>query len=415
MIVITLLVFPGCWDRYELENTVFITSLGVDREPGGELTLTAESTLPQPGGGAAGPTGGNGTKGPQGVIYQSSDKTLTAAVGRFQQIIGRKVFLGYVRSIVIGEDAAREDMTQILGFLDRNPLLRRSSLVLITPGRASLVLSTVVPRKTLVSEAISLRVAQTEQTGVSFTTMVGDSIFIPLATDGLEPIAARVIATSFPDKSAGSQGGDGGNTAEMPGNSGTQGEVAQKAGLLRVSGMAVFRETRLVGWLNEKESRGWGWIRKRVRRGYAVTLTPRSAQGQLNPVTFHLLGGKSSIKYSIDNDEVAVHVTVNVRGEVAECATGIDLTDPDIINSLESDLAEEIKSEVEAALEKGQRELESDIFGFGFQLFRQHSREWNQEFKDRWPELFPSVPIDVNVNASIENTGVVLRALKIKP
>jgi len=68
-LVITLLVFPGCWDRKELEHIVFITSIGVDRDPGGELTLTVESSLPQPGAsGGAGQTGGIGTKGPQGIV-----------------------------------------------------------------------------------------------------------------------------------------------------------------------------------------------------------------------------------------------------------------------------------------------------------------------------------------------------------
>jgi len=93
----------------------------------------------------------------------------------------------------------------------------------------------------------------------------------------------------------------------------------------------------------------------------------------------------------------------------------MNVIDPDIIRRLEEDLAVEIKSEVEAALEKGQRELKSDIFGFGFGLFRQDYIEYNKNFRDKWPAIFPEMPIDVKVEASIQNTGTTLRAIQIKP
>jgi spore germination protein KC len=406
----SLLVFPGCWDKKELETLAVITSIGFDRDPvRDEIILTVENSLPESriGGGAGRQSDVSGTQAGRGIIYQARAKTLSAALARIQQIVQNRLFFSYVRSIVIGEEAARRNMNQIIGFLDLNPQLRRSALVLVTPGTASSVLSTVVPQKTLVSDAIRSQVEEGNQTGVSFSTRMGSSIFTPLATQGLEPIAARVIPLRMPIESA--------QTVETPDDSGSQGTVVQEAGLLKVSGMAVFREERLVGWLDEKETRGWGWINGRVRRGYAVTMTPLSSHGKMNPVTFHLLGGKSSIKYSLNNGKVTAHVNINVRGEVVEWTPRIDLIDPDIINSLETDLAKVVKSEVEAALNKGQRELKTDIFGFGSHLFRKHKREWNREFKDKWPKLFPSISIDVNVKARIENTGNIMRALKRMP
>jgi len=277
-------------------------------------------------------------------------------------------------------------MRETVRFLERSNEVRRSAAVLITPGRAEDVLATTGQRTLVAAEGIRLLLDRTEQTGVAFNTSLRENILLPLAINGIEPIASRVIATQ--DSSGGKAGS---SAAPMPEDQGSQGLVKQKQGVIRVSGMAAFKGNELVGWLNEKESRGWGWIMGRVRRGYTATLDSTDSHGESEQVTFHLLKGKSKVKTTVEDGQAAVNVTVKVRGEVVEWSAGTKRIDPAAIRKLEAGLAENIKSEMESALSKAQWELESDIFGFGFQFSRQHRREWNREFKDRWEELFPSV------------------------
>ncbi|MCM1564374.1 MAG: Ger(x)C family spore germination protein [Dehalobacter sp.] len=406
LLSVIMLMLSGCGGAKELEEYSFITSVGIDSGPGdGEMTLTVESAIPQSrsAGGNSGKADGSESQIGSGVIYQASEVTLSAALSRLQEITEHEIFLGYVGSVVIGEEAARKDMDRILDFLKGNLELRRSAYIFISKDRAENVLSIIVPRKSLIGVTISSMARDTEETGFSFATRIGDSLFLPLFSTGVQPLIAAVKASDLPEQAAGS-----------PEKTGTQGVVKQKPGYLSLPGMAVFNGTTLVGWLNEKESRGWGWIRGKVKRGYIVRITPRSDTGKLSPVTFHLLDGKSSIKYTIDNNTVSAHIDIKVKGEVREWAESINVIDTDIIRSLEKDLAVEIKSEVQAALEKGQRELKSDIFGFGFELFRQNYRAYNQNFRDKWPVFFPDMPIDVKVEASIQNTGTFMRALEIR-
>ncbi|KZL90775.1 hypothetical protein CLMAG_36860 [Clostridium magnum DSM 2767] len=82
---------------------------------------------------------------------------------------------------------------------------------------------------------------------------------------------------------------------------------------------------------------------------------------------------------------------------------------PDIIRSMEKKLENSIKSDVMAAIEKGQKEFKSDIFGFGFNLYRQHPREWHKDYEKIWDDIFPDIPIKVNIDAKINNTGTNIR------
>lgn len=412
LLLIIIVLLPGCWDMKEMEELGFVNIIGLDRQPGkDQLILTVGINNIKGTTGQGDSNGGSSSKS-QGTIYQASAQTLFAALGRLQQISRKNLFLSDVRIIVIGEEAARKNMKGIISFLDRDRELRRSSSVLITPGKAADVLSTIDPGRTSASEILLSIINDTKQTGVAFDTRLGDNIFEPLAISGIEPIAARVLTTSPPAKLGEGQANGIVITGNVPDDQGTQGTVAQNKGQLRVSGMAVFRGLKLVGWLNEKESMGWGFVKGQINRGYLVNLTSRT--GKL-PVTFHLLAEKSSIRFNLKDSKTTANVTIKVQAELSQLEANEDLLNPGNIKGLEADLAEAVKNDAMASLKKAQRELKSDVFGFGFQLNKQDYREWNHHYMDRWPEIFPTLPINVKVIASIQETGTVFKEIKIIP
>jgi len=418
IVVALICLLAGCWDIKELEDLIFIDAIGIDRDPGGEgPTLTIEHLIPVEGGGGGGGGaiggGGGGPTTPQAVVHKASGETLTKTLDQLRTMLPGELFFGYVRVIIVGEEAAKKDMAQIMEFIDRSHRLRRSSILLITPGKASDILAITDPHKLPVGEVLGKLVDETVYNGFAFPIRVGE-VAEALAISGIEPVITRVVAIEFPDKPGGQSDQSGGTSEGHQPGSGKDGTIAQKPGEHKVSGMAVFKGFEPLGWLNETETRGWGWITNHIFRGHSVVLTPRSGPGLNNPLTFYYSGGKTSTEVSIDNDnKVTVHLKVKAWGEVFEWVSKQDLVEPSVIKDLEADLAANVKSEVEAALAKAQ-ELGSDIFGFGFELSRQHRREWDDRFKDEWTQLFPEIPVKVTVEAIVNNTGITVRPLREK-
>lgn len=414
LVVFLMLIFivflPGCWDMKEMEQLGFVTLIGIDHyDDKDQLILTVGIDNVKA---IQAVESGSSSKN-QITIYQASAPTLFAALSRIQQIAKKSLFLSNIRTIVIGEEAARKNMREILSFLDRDRQLRRSSSVLITSGKAADVLSTIDSGGTSASETLFALIDVMQKTGVAFKTSLGDDLFEPLAISGIEPIATRVLTTSPPAKlMIEGQDGEFGITRNVPGDQGTQGTVEQQKGQLRVSGMAVFRGLKFMGWLTEKESMGWGFIMGKVPQSTLVSST--SHKGTL-PVTFHLTNGKSSIKYNLRNGKITANVTIKVQADLSQWDANEDLLKPGDIKGLEADLAEAVKSDAMASLKKAQRELKSDIFGFGFQLNKHDYREWNLHYMDRWPEIFPTLPINIKVIARIQNTGTVVNGIKNRP
>jgi len=410
LLLSTTLLFPGCWDLKEMEKLAFVSAIGIDSGPEkDESSLTVEIITPQQSGSTTAASGSDVGTNRKSVVYHASGKTYTLAMSRLQQIMENRLFLSQVKVLVIGEEAARNNMSETMRFLERTTELRRSIAVLVTSGRAEDVLSTTGQRSLATAENIRSLLDQTEQTGAAVETSLQNGISFPLAVDGIEPVATRVIATRFSNPSDGKGTGD---TSRIQDDQGSQGLVPQKDGIIRVSGMAAFQGDRFVGWLNEKESRGWGWISGRLRHGYTQALSSNTSQEEPDQVTFQRLGGKSSIKSSIENGKVTIYLTVKVQGEVVEWLNNSESIDPATIRKLEADLSDEIKNEIECVLNKAQKELKSDIFGFGFQLSRQHHLEWNQQFNGRWAELFPLIPVEIKVDVTILHTGSISKSLE---
>jgi spore germination protein KC len=81
----------------------------------------------------------------------------------------------------------------------------------------------------------------------------------------------------------------------------------------------------------------------------------------------------------------------------------------DILQELEKGQAEEIKSQVVAAVEKS-FSLDADVFGFGDAVHRKYKKEW-KDLKPRWDEIYPRIEVVVKVKTHLNEIGDVSKAL----
>ena len=55
-------------------------------------------------------------------------------------------------------------------------------------------------------------------------------------------------------------------------------------------------------------------------------------------------------------------------------------------------------------MDKAQRQYRSDIFGFGEVIHREDAKYW-KKIQGEWDEVFPHVPVVVEVDLQIRRTG----------
>jgi len=396
LVLIILLIQPGCWDYKEFENMVQVIALGVDfDEESNETTVTIQyiPTTKQRG---AGSDTSKGTAQQTGVVHSASDKTLFGAVTKLREIINKELFFGYIKVVIIGKEAAKDKMMDLIELFDRIPSIRTNVYLAISSDKAEDTISTLdVDRVAPAGQQIFNLINLTRFTGTAVPVTISD-FTERLAVPGVEATAPRVI-TEYSKQSSDAKGDK------------------KREGKQRVSGTAVFKGDRFVGWLDEKESSGLRWITGRDTRAYKES--PISGDADTEDIFYYRIKkSKSKIKVQMEDGQPVVNVDVNVSAELRKYYSnkGSEIFSAEDMSVMEKKLSDSILADIEASLEKSQKEFKSDIFGFGFAFFRKYPKLWQTEYEEKWDNVFPNIGIYVNVDAKVLNTSTNNRRLLIK-
>ena len=217
-----------------------------------------------------------------------------------------------------------------------------------------------------------------------------------LEGDGIEPVATRAEIVPRPN-----------DKFNIKGNL-VRDEVGATA---RITGAAVFKGDRLVGWLNQPETRGLLWIKDQVNSTIIVIKQPGHEDDFIGLELMQARGG-----FSPEVDEggrLSYTVEVEAQAVLGDAQRFIDpFAWPEVWEVMERRMATVIENEIMATVAKAQ-ELNSDIFGFGAALKRTDTALWQQE-KDRWDETFPYLDVQVEVKADILRSGLTIRSHRLK-
>lgn len=406
----------GCWDYTEYEDMYMVFAIGIDSNPANpdKILLTIE-----------GITSGKGRQNSQGSMSSSKASgnevhvmpagTIPEALDLLQQLLEREIFLGYTSVIIIGETAARTNLKHWLTFFDINPLVRSSAYLLFTPGKAMDVLNTIDIKDALINaDKIQGLLRNSNRSGAAFPVRL-IQFYKMLSSEGLEPVAPRILVKPVSPKSTGPKDG-GSNSEENVSTPGKEpavwGTVEPASGQQQLSGMAAFHGYRFSGWLNEQESRGLCWIKNQQLKNRYWIKAKISRDDPTMPLIFQIKAGKARSKITFRGGQPTVTISVKATAVVQEYTYTEGLLPPKVIHEMKRKLAVEIKKDIEAAIRKAQQDLRSDILGIGFGFFQQHHREWKRSYQKTWANVFPTIPIRVKVTATVLNTSIQGSSLK---
>lgn len=404
ILLLCTVTLSGCWDYKEYENLYQVIAMGVDYDKNSKQTTVTLQVLEtkQSGGGSKENT--QGVSKSKNPVYSSTDKTFFGALSKFSQVLPKKLFFGYLRVIVIGEEAAKYNMPDLIELLDRAPVIRNTFLI-VSSNKAEETLATSDPSIEISSgQEIHDLLKVSENAGTFFPVTINEfaQMFV---ISGWEATLPKVTTIT----------GKKNNTENPVGVSGGIRLDEQRKGDQRMMGMAVFKENKLVGSLDDKESRGFGWIIGKKINIYQASL-PSDKSDSSSILYYYIVKSGSKIDAELSNDSPNIHINVRIEAQLSKYYTNAqsdtsEILTPYIIEHAQKALSESITSEINAVLNKCQKLLKSDIFGFGFAFFREYPSIWHSEYEKKWNSDFPDVPVSVNVESKILNTNTNVRKL----
>lgn len=377
LILLVSIILTGCWDLKDINRRVMVVALGLDLAERTEtenyeyismVKLTAQVAIPEKlSGGAGQPL----TTGAEAVWNVSAiGRNVSMCYVNLQQRLQNELFLGHTRVLVISEDLAREGLSRYMNFFRNNPEFRRLSYLLISENKAEDLLNTF-PKTADVQAKYLMNLIEDEIQRQTMPDLPFIEIAIRGVTSGVDPIAVLISS----DK---------------------------ETGIIKYSGLAVFRGDRMVGKLDVEETWSYLQLAEGKLGGLEVVRNIESEIGRLS-IVFKDLKRKMRPVLT-EKGNFKFECKLSFEGIIFSQEVPAVYTKEIYLDQLENRVSTEVKREIETVFYKVQQKYNADIFGFGELVKAYMPEEWKRI--EDWHEEFKKVELELDVETIIRRSGI---------
>jgi spore germination protein KC len=404
-LLVAVLSLTGCWSADEINNLATINVIGIDENDAGQVEVTTVIARPTT---LFSETAVAGSEKSKFLIETTTGKSIFEAIGDLSGSVSEKIYFGHVDAIVFGERAAREKMLSSLDFFKREKDFRPNIKLLVTRGLASELVKTIPQLNlTLGLELEDLMLSNR----FAATGMMKDiSQFMKeLSSDTTDPITGVIssakkqgIDVEKSEKETKGQSDTKKNEIETTTNT-TDKNQKDIPKALSLKGTAVFKDGKLKGFLDQRETRGLLWIKGELQNEVAVLNCGENNKGTASLSVTH---SESKLSPRISGGTPKMIVDIKVDADIGQLTCSDLKVNTDQIDRLNQQFEGMIRQEVSSVLNKAKNHWQTDIFGFGKAIYRSHPKEWNSMASQWRNGLLKNMEIDLRVSANISRYGL---------
>ncbi|GAA3407453.1 Ger(x)C family spore germination protein [Paenibacillus hodogayensis] len=385
-LLLALAPLTGCWSRHELNELSIVVGLGIDKD-GDKYKITAQ--IVNPGQVVVKKQAGSNVS--PVITYEETGVTVPEALRRMTVKLPRRLYFAHMRMVVIGEDVARTGIGRPLDFISRDMEMRNDFyLVVAKKASASDVLKTFSSIDPIPANNMFTKLETSDELWAATGKMTLVELIDDLSTQGKSPTMTGVEIV--------------GNRGDA--NRASSGQYIDPPVILTYSGMAAFKFDRMVGWLNENETKALKYIQNSVSQSIGYVSCPH---GDGN-ISMEVARARSHIDVKVRGGVPVFDVSLRVEQNISDIECDADLMDVSIIAKLKEESDRKLKTMMEGAILKAQKQFGADIFGFGDVLHSKSPKTWHS-IKD-WNKVFENVEIRVHADTILRRTGTTLQPVQ---
>ena len=231
LIIPLIFLLTGCWNYRELNQLAITTGIAVDKENDNyKITIMIAN-----------------------AVYDGTGQTIYEAFKDTSLSISKQIYLSHIDVLVLSEEIAKNNLTDVIDFLFRYPQTRNNFyLVLAKDKKASDILKVTTPLETFPSQNLAKNLEITDKLQgftytVDFTDFTTD-FTKSLVSEGINPILPSVTVI--------------GNSEE--GNKEENVQQNAPSTYLKLDMLGLFKKDKFVAWANPNQSKGINIINNKI-------------------------------------------------------------------------------------------------------------------------------------------------------
>ncbi|MBC9786637.1 Ger(x)C family spore germination protein [Heliobacterium chlorum] len=412
MYVILLLLCAGCWDNRELEQQIFVQSMGVDKGLNGNVDVTFRLAVPRAfGTSAQAPSTKNVGESTKNITI--SARSILEAMTLADVVTERTLNYRHIRAITFGEQIAREGLSHHLDAFVRFPEFRRSVYFFIAKGTtAQTVIKTANPVvETSVSRYIEGLVRNANRMG--FVRMVTLHEFLVETEQPNVNVVLPLIITN-PIVASEKDGSSKSLTSLPELHQKSSSEMIEAPGASKVTplsraggnssefiGLAVFKGGKMIDDWSGWDSMVYGLLRGTYKRGVWTFQHPN------NKYTFSMEikpSRKENVVVEWSDNQAVLNVDLKLEANVLELQSLEQHVSPEDKPVLEQTMNDVIRERTEKLISKAQADGVDPMY---FARFIRTQMFTTDEYENlNWLEWFAKAKVNVTVETKIRRPGL---------
>ena len=338
-------------DRHDVERLLLIQTMGIDRV-GDRLEMSVSSGL--------------GPEEAPALVMRTGAFGIEDAIARLQNYSPEnQLFYAHVQYLLLGEEAARQELANVIEWVDRSPTLRMDTDLLVVRGLAGDAVTDASGQATDITQRLMSLDRQARSTGWSIYTL-REAAAALAEGDGALCLAVQTAPADgaiFTDEMR--------SDAVIP------------------SGYAILNENGLAGFRSPEESLG----------AELLTGDPTGLLVTVAGSTMEVLDGSAEISGTYAEDGTPAGVTVRCAlhtGVLEKAPEGAETPE-----QMDAALSQAAAQWVTGALEQA-RDTRCDFLGLKKAVLT--SANAMDRWGGDWTEIFPTLPVNVTVEGTVERS-----------
>ena len=377
--------------RTEIENLYSVTAAGIDKNDNinsGEFLITTVSPTTEEE--AVKPTN----------IMTASGKTVFEANRLLGLYSEKDIFWGHNKYILLGEEAAEDNIFKYLDFFMRDQEVRLSATPLIIRGTSAQKfissqyeqninipsnLENIIENQNL--ESYSSQLDLIEFINLTYESQNGYLPYIQLEEESQD---------LFIEQGSEQVAQDHEQLKQKQSNIPDENTMFTSDVAAHIPGYALIKKGKVVDYINNETARGLSWMINKVISGTIVVSVDDKK------INLEIITSKCNMTPKIENGKLSAEIKVKVSSNISEIDEINVEVENEFLKALEDEQKRHVQKEVEAAL-KIIQSYQIDIIGLGDKFYHKYSNKWDQ-YKSEWDKIFGDLDIKIEIESNIERS-----------
>ena len=374
LLIPLLLLLTGCYNYRELNDLAIISGVSISKNEN-TYKITTEIINPKK------EQDTSSGKEPDYIIYEGTGSSMQEAIRSIVKESPQKLYGAHMEILIIDEETAKEGINDILDFFARDPEIRSEFYVLV--GKNNKTLEVITPLVNISSKNITNSL-------ISTNTYLGTANLITyhqLIDEYINPYQ-EIALPSIEIK---------GNEQEGETNENIEKTTADANNF--ISTMTVFKNGKLLGYLNEEESLAFNLIMNNTN-----TVLIRNKYDEDKYIINELIDTKTSLKANVKKKEIII--SIKGTASISDLNYHINLESKKEIEKIQTKLNKTVEKMIKETIENTNNLYNSDIYGFKNLFYKTNPQEFKKLIKEIKEENFlTNINYKINSNITLIEKG----------